>query len=65
MQAEKLAKEAELLAAEEAQDAAMAAGQCVDVEMVEGQDDRDLNLSEGRLRCEESKKALFQSINED
>jgi len=43
MQAEKLAKEAELLAAEEAQDAAMAAGQCVDVEMVEGQDGRDLN----------------------
>ena len=56
MQAEKLAKEA--------QDAAMAVGQYVDVEMVEGQDGRDLNLLEGRLRREELKKGLFQSINE-
>ena len=62
MQAEKVAKEAELLA-EEARDAA-AAGQNVDVEMVD-QDDRDLNLLEGRLRREELKKALLQHINQD
>jgi len=65
MQAEKAAKEAELLAEEEARDVARAAGQNVDVEMVEDQEDRDLNLLEGRLRCEELKKALLQHINQD
>lgn len=64
MQAEKAAKEAELLA-EAAQDAARVAGQDVDVEMAEDQEDRDLNLLEGRLRWEELKKALLQHINED
>ena len=49
MQVEKAAKEAELLAEEEALNAARAAGQNVDVEMVEDQEDRDLNLLEGRL----------------
>jgi DDE superfamily endonuclease len=63
MQAEKAAKEAELLA-EEARDGARAAGQNVDVEMVD-QEDRDLNLLEGRLRREELKKALLQHINQD
>jgi hypothetical protein len=53
------------LLAEEAQDAARAAGQDVDVEMVEDQEDRDSNLLEGRLRHEELKKALLQHINED
>ena len=61
MWAEKAAKEAE----EEAQDAARVAGQDVDVEMVGDQEDRDLNLLEGRLRCKELKKALLQHINED
>jgi hypothetical protein len=65
MQAEKAAKEAELLAEEQARDAARAAGQYVDVEMVEDQGDRDLNLLEGRLKREELKKALLQYINED
>jgi len=64
MQAEKAAK-AELLAEEEARDAARAAGQDVDVETVEDQEDRDLNLLEDRLRREELKKALLQHINED
>ena len=56
MQAQIAAKEAELLAEEEARDAVKAAGQDVDVEMVDDQEDRDLNLLEGRLRCEELKK---------
>ena len=64
MQADKATKEAELLA-EEAQDAARVAGQDVDVEMAKDQEDRDLNLLEGRLRREELKKALLQHINED
>lgn len=61
MQAEKDAMEAELLAEEEAR----AAGQNVDGEMVEDQEDRDLNLLEGRLRREELKKVLLQHINQD
>jgi hypothetical protein len=62
MQAERAAREAELLAEEEAR----AAGQNVDVEMVEDQEDRDLNLLEGRLRREELKKALLQHVvNQD
>ena len=65
MRVEKAAKEAELLAEEEALNAARAAGQNVDVEMVEDQEDRDLNLLEGRLRREELKKALLQHINQD
>jgi len=59
-------EEAELLAEEEVWDAAITAGQNHDIddEMVEDQEDRDLNLLEGRLRHEEFKKALLQSINE-
>ena len=48
MQVEKATKEAELLAEEEAQNAARAAGQNVDVEMVEGQEDRDFELTGGQ-----------------
>ena len=49
MQVEKAAKEAELLAEEARGAANRAAGQNVDVEMVD-QEDRDLDLLEGRLR---------------
>ena len=60
-----LCKQKKLLAEEEGWDAARAAGQDVDVEMVEDQEDRDLNLLEGRLRRKELKKALLQHINKD
>jgi hypothetical protein len=36
-------------------------GKSVDVEMVEDQGDRDFNLLEGRLKCEELKR-LYCSI---
>ena len=49
MQVEKAAKEAELLAEEARGAANRAAGQNVDVEMVD-QEDRDLDLLEGRLQ---------------
>ena len=52
----------ELLAAEELWDAATAVGQCVDVEMVEGQDNRDLNLWEGRLRLGHVTSALISIL---
>ena len=48
MRVEKAAKEAELLAEEARGAANRAAGQNVDVEMVD-QEDRDLDLLEGRL----------------
>ena len=64
MRVEKAAKEAELLAEEAWGAANRAAGQNVDVEMVD-QEDRDLDLLEGRLRREELKKALLQHINQD